>query len=336
MNSGMNNEMNNDQPNEGSNPATDSGRDGELHVVIGAGPTGTATATLLAERGHDVRMITRSGNGPKVSRVELVAADASDAAAMSRLSKGATAIYNCANPPYNRWTTAWPPLAASLLAAAEANNAVLVTLSNLYGNNSANGPMKATDPLDPPSVKGGVRAQMWHDALAAHQAGRVRATEARAADFIGPGAGANSHMGDRVVPRVLAGKSVSLLGRTDVDHSWTAIDDVAQTLVTIAADERAWGTAWNVPTVPPISQRELVQRMCSLAEVEPVKVKTIPRVALSVIGIVVPLVRELKEVLYQFEEPFVIDSDATTNTFGLKPTPLDDTLRATIAGYRKA
>nr|WHW29323.1 putative NAD-dependent epimerase/dehydratase family protein [uncultured bacterium] len=309
---------------------------GELHVVVGAGATGTATAKLLAERGHDVRVITRSGTGPRLDRIELVPADATDEVAMVRLSTGATAVYNCANPPYNRWTTAWPPLAASLLAAAEANDAVLVTLSNLYGCNSSNGPMKSSDPLDPPSVKGGVRAQMWHDALAAHRAGRVRVTEARASDFIGPDAGAKSHMGDRVVPRVLTGKSVSLLGRVDVAHSWTAIDDVAATLVTIASDERAWGRAWNVPTEPPVSQRELVERICALAEVDPVKVRSIPRFGVSLIGVVMPLMRELKEVLYQFEQPFIIDSEETTNTFGLEPTPLDDTLRATIASYRRA
>lgn len=306
----------------------------DLHVVIGAGPTGTATARLLADHGHRVRVITRSGSGPVHGGIELAAANASDSFALSRLTLGASAIYNCANPPYDRWTTDWPPLAASLLAAAEANDAVLVTLGNLYVYDNSGGPMRATDPLDPPSVKGGVRAKMWHDALAAHEAGRVRVTEARASDFIGPGTGANGHMGDRVVPRVLAGKSISVMGRFDVDHSWTAIDDVARTLVTIGSDERAWGRAWHVPTVAPMSQRDLIHRMCAVADVEPVKVRSLPNLALRVGGLFVPAIRELREVLYQFETPFVIDAEDTTETFGIKPTPLDDTLRATIDSYR--
>ncbi len=304
------------------------------HVVVGAGATGSATARLLADTGHQVRVITRSGSGPSHPAVELVAADAADASTLETLTGDAAAIYNCANPPYHRWTTDWPPLAASLLSAAEAADAVLVTLSNLYAYAAPTSPMTEHSPLDPPSVKGGVRAQMWRDALAAHEAGRVRVTEARASDFIGPGLGQNGHMGDRVVPRLLAGKSVSVLGRADLDHSWTAISDVARALVTLGTDERAWGRAWHVPTVAPATQQALVHRMCGLAGVEPVKVKTMPGLALTLAGAVSAPIRELKEIAYQFEHPFVIDSSEFTATFGIEPTPLDETLRATIDHYR--
>ena len=305
----------------------------DRHIVIGAGATGSATARLLADTGRTVTLVTRSGSGPEHPGIQLVAADASDPTTLIRLAAGAAVIYNCANPSYERWTTDWPPLAASILAAAEANDAVLATLSNLYAYPRSDRPMLAMDPLDPPSVKGAVRATMWADALAAHQAGRVRVVEVRASDFIGPGLGGNGHMGDRVVPRVLAGKSVSLLGSADVDHSWTAIADVASTLVALAADERAWGRPWLVPTVAPLSQRALVHRMCELAGVDPVTVRTMPSAMLSLAGLFSPVIRELKEIVYQFEGPFVIDSSETTETFGLEPTPLDETLTATLASY---
>jgi len=305
------------------------------HIIIGAGATGTATALHLADLGHPVRMISRSGTGPQHDTIELVAADAADRHDLRRLTTDASVIYNCANPPYHRWVTDWPPIADSLLAAAEASDAILVTLSNLYGYAAPTAPMVETDPLDPPSIKGGVRAKMWHDALTAYEAGRVRVVEARASDFIGPGVGASGHMGDRIVPRLLAGKSVSVIGRADVDHSWTAIDDVARTLVTLGLDRRAWGHAWHVPTVAPLSQEALIHRLCETAGVELAKVKTLPAVALTLAGAVSASIRELKEVAYQFENPFVIDSSATVATFGLEPTPLDETLRATINYYRQ-
>ena len=278
------------------------------HVIVGAGATGTATARLLAGRGASVIVVTRSGSGPSHPNIELIAADATDSQRLTTISAGASAIYNCANPPYHRWTSDWPPLASSLLTAAERTGAVLVILSNLYGYANPTRPMRATDPLDPSSVKGGVRADMWHAALAAHERGAVRVTEARASDFIGPNIGQTAHMGDRVLDRVRKGKSVSLLGDLDALHSWTAIDDVAMTLATIAEDERAWGRAWHVPTVAPISQRDLVHRMCKIAGVEPVKVKGIPNLALRALGVFVPAMRELREVAYQFEAPFIIDS----------------------------
>lgn len=305
-----------------------------MHVIIGAGATGTATALQLAEAGESVRVITRSGNGPTHRLVERVAGDASDREVLRQHTADAAVIYNCANPPYNRWATDWPPLADSLISAAEGSGAVLVTLSNLYAYPKASSPMAADDELDAPSKKGAIRQTMWEQARRAHDEGRVRATEARASDFIGPGVGASGHMGDRVVPNVLKGKAVSLLGRTDVPHSWTAINDVARTLIAIGSDERAWGRAWHVPTVEPQTQRELVHTMSALAGVDPVRVRTIPKAVIRLIGVFVPMMRELIEVLYQFEDEFVIDSAETTEVFGLAPTPLDVTLKSTLDHYR--
>lgn len=307
---------------------------GTTHLVVGAGATGAATARVLADQDDHVRLVSRSGSGPVDPRIERVAADATDAARLSELAEGVATITNCANPPYSKWATAWPPLAASILAAAESSGAVLVTLSNLYAYAPPSRPMRATDPLDPPNDKGAIRAAMWRDALAAHEAGRICATEARASDFVGPGVGRNGHLGDRAVPKVLAGKSVSVLGDPDAPHSWTAIHDVARTLVALGADERAWGRAWHVPTAPPQSSRAMVNRMAELAGVEPVKVRSIPGIALAAAGLFSADMREIRKVAYQFEQPFVIDAAETTTEFGIEPTPLDDTLRATIASYR--
>ena len=101
---------------------------GELSLVVGAGVIGSRGAGMLAERGDRIRMVSRHGSGPAG-----VAADAADAGAMARLAEGAAVIYNCVNPPYHRWPADWPPIAASVLGAAERSGAVLVTLSNLYG-----------------------------------------------------------------------------------------------------------------------------------------------------------------------------------------------------------
>ena len=160
-----------------------------LHVIVGAGPVGSSAAAHLTAAGHQVRVVTRSGDRPAASpAVERVAADATDADRLDRARRGARrAVYNCANPPYHRWPRDWPPLAAALLAAAERTGAVLVTMGNLYGYGPVDGPMTQDLPLRPTTVKGRVRAQMWRDALAAHEAGRIRAAEARASDFVGPG-----------------------------------------------------------------------------------------------------------------------------------------------------
>jgi nucleoside-diphosphate-sugar epimerase len=303
------------------------------HVIVGSGPVGTTTALLLADLGHRVRVITRSGSGPTHPNIERVALDATNVAGVTKATAGATAIYNCVNPPYHRWPTDWPPLANAMLAAAEASGAVLVIMGNLYGYGPMTRPMKESDPLGSTGVKGGVRIKMWRDALAAHESGRIRATEVRASDFIGPGV-LQSHLGERVIPKLLKGKGVQVVGNPDMAHSFTFMPDVARALVTAATDERAWGKAWHVPTNPATTSREMITMMSKIAGVAPVKVSGIPNALLKVGGLFSPLFRELPEMLYQFDRAFIVDSSLFTSTFGQTPTPLQEVLAATVDWYR--
>lgn len=302
------------------------------HVVVGAGPIGTATARLLAERGEEVVVVTRSGAGPEHRAVTRTAADASSSDTMAELATGAVAIYNCANPRYHRWPTDWPPIAHALLVGAERSGAVLATVSNLYGYGLVSGPMTEDLPLAATGPKGRTRARMWLEALAAHDAGRVRATEVRGSDYVGRRS--ESHLGDRVVPRLLAGKGVTVLKSANTSHTWTAVDDVARLLVTVAADERAWGRPWHVPSNPPRTQREAVGDLCRTAGVDPVKVSEYPAVLLRAMGLVNPMMRELPEVAHQLEREFVLDSTTAQRTFALSPTPWDEVLAEIVAGYR--
>jgi nucleoside-diphosphate-sugar epimerase len=320
----------------------------ELHVVIGAGAIGSGVARALAARDHRVRIITRSGSGPRgsadraVPHADLVAADASDAEAMGRLTEGAAAIYNCANPPYHRWPALWPPIASSLLGAAERNGAVLVTISNLYGYGPAPAshtgtgydaahPMTEATPLAATGRKGTVRARMWLEALAAHEAGRVRAVEVRASDYVGPGA--ESVLGARVVPNVLRGRAVSVLGRTDRLHTWSFTGDVARLAVVAASDGRAWGRAWHAPSGPPRTQRDAIDDLARAAGRAPVPVRAVPAVVMRAAGLFSPLMRELAETRYQFAEDFVMDSTAARQTFGLEPTPWQHVLEEVLRSY---
>ena len=309
---------------------------GELSLVVGAGVIGSRVAGMLAERGDRVSVVSRHGAGPaELPGVTRVAADAADAGAMARLAEGVSVIYNCVNPPYHRWPADWPPIAASVLAAAERSGAVLVTLSNLYGYGPAVSggydeahPMTEATPLAATGRKGRVRACVWQDALAAHQAGRVRVAEVRAADFVGPDA--QSAMGERIVRRVRQEKNVSVLGHADRPHTWSFTDDVARMLVTAGTDPRAWGRAWHVPSNEPRSQRQVIDDFARAAGVGQVRVGEIPPVVLRGMGLFSPLLRELRETEYQFRDDFVMDSSAAQAAFGLTPAPWEEIVADTV------
>lgn len=303
-----------------------------MHVIVGAGAIGSLTARQLALRGETVRIISRRGRGPSAPGIEPVAADAADAAKLTELTKGATALYNCANPLYYNWLTDWPPIAASLLKAAGANDAVLIITGNLYGYGQVDGPITEHTPLAATHPKLQVRRQMWEEALAAHDSGKVRVTEARASDYIG--VDANSGLCDIVLSRTAKGKSAMAFGDVDAPHSWTNVDDVATTLVTIARDERAWGKAWLVPTAPAISVRAAAARANELIGQKPAKVSAMPYAALWTAGLFSKVVKELRATYYQFDRPFTMDSSHTEKTFGLQPTTLDESLRAAALAYR--
>jgi len=303
------------------------------HVVVGAGPVGSGVATLLAQRGTPVTVITRSGSGPDHPLVTKLQGDAADAELLARVATGAAAIHNCANPPYHRWATDWPPIHRALMTAAERTGAVLVMMDNLYAfGPGGTMPMREGDAMKATGTKGAMRATMARELLAAHAAGRLRATLARASDFYGPQV-IGSAFGDRVVPRVLAGKKVSMLGAIDVPHSVSYMPDVARTLVAIADDERAWGKPWHVPNAPATTQRETVDAFAAAAGTT-AKVGAVPHLALSALGLFVPMMRELKETWYQFADPWVTDSALTEQTFGLTATPLADGAAATVAWWR--
>jgi len=303
-----------------------------LQVVVGGGPVGTAVARLLVERGDRVKLVSRRGGAPE--GVEGVAADATNGDELARIAEGAATIYSCAGPAYHQWATDWPPLGAGLVRAAELSKAVLVTTGNLYGYGEVDGPIREDQPLRPNSVKGRVRVQVWTDALAAHEAGRIRTAEVRGSDYLG--AGAISPYSVLVLPKILAGKAASAPADLDAPHSWTYVGDVARTLIAVAEDESAWGRAWHVPSPEPLSLRALAALTAELAGTAPARISSMPSFVLRLAGLFDRTARASVETQYQWRRPFVLDSSDAIVALGIKPVAVADAVREMIELNRSA
>jgi nucleoside-diphosphate-sugar epimerase len=174
---------------------------------------------------------------------------------------------------------------------------------------------------------------MWHSLAAEHQAGRLKVTAGRASDFFGPYVAA-SVVGERFFGPLLQGKKAELFGNPDALHTYTYVADFGEALVRLALDERSLGRAWHVPNAPAVSTRQFLEMAATIAGVEPMSV-TRSRFQLQLAGLFIPPAKESIEMLYEFEEDFVVDHSAYTNVFGDHATPMHDALTTTVAWWRK-
>lgn len=310
------------------------------HVVVGKGPIGRTLAHLLADQGHEVLVLSRSGGLPgnlsdtPPRGVVADTVDATDAAELTAAADGADALHNCVNPPYHRWATRWPPIADALLTAAERTGAVLVTAGNLYGYGRGTTTMTEGSPLASTETKGRVRAEMWDQARRRHEAGDLRATEIRGSDYLGPGAEAHAHAGPRMLAPMLAGRTLRPLGSADQPHTWTYLPDFAAAMAAAACTASAWGSAWHVPSPEPLSYRQLATRFARAAGAPEPRISPLPIPVVRLLGAVAPMLREIAAVGYQFTEPFVMESAVSAATLGVTATDWDTIVAETLAEHR--
>jgi nucleoside-diphosphate-sugar epimerase len=306
-----------------------------LHVVFGTGPLGRAVMQELIPRGHAVRMVNRRGVMPETPPdVEVVAGDLYEPGSVRRLAKDAAVAYQCAQPQYHEWPQGFPPLQASILEGLTDSPTRLVIAENLYAYGRPNGvPFSEDSPLAADTRKGRVRAAMTRAALSAHQDGRVQVAIGRGSDFFGPWVLDSSH-GERVFYPALAGKAASFAGSLDLPHTVTYIADFARALVLLGEHEQALGKPWHVPNDQPrITQREFASLVFAQLGTSP-RVSSVSTGMMRVAGLFLPGARETVEMMYEFENPFVVDSSRFESLFGMRATPLARALAETLDWYR--
>jgi nucleoside-diphosphate-sugar epimerase len=304
----------------------------ELHVVFGTGPLGKWTARELARQGKRVRLINRSGQARDLpDGAEVVKADAYDARQTIELTAGATAVYQCAQPAYREWASKFPPLQAAILEGATAAGAKLIVPENLYMYGKPEGrPLTEDSPYRAHTRKGRVRLAMTEALTAAQREGKARVAIARGSDFFGPDDTVSAEL---IYWPALAGKSVSAVGRLDQPHTFTYAPDFGKTLATLGTHDEALGQVWHVPSNPPVTQAELMA-LVGDAVGKPVKVLRGTAPILWLVGLRNPDARELIEMLYEFDRPFVMESQKVQRAFGIEPTPLREAVGATVEWAR--
>ncbi|UVJ41687.1 NAD-dependent epimerase/dehydratase family protein [Arthrobacter sp. CJ23] len=302
-----------------------------MYIVTGAGPVGWTVAEQLAEQGHEVRILTRSGSGPEHPRIERRRTDVSDPAQLSGAFAGAAAVFHCIHgSAYSAkaWRAELPRAEQAVMDAAAAARAVVVFPESLYSYSEPDRTMTESSPREASGGKRGVRTELLR-ARGAHAADTVSVV---AGDFFGPRV-LMAHAGERLVPRILEGKAVQAVGSATQPHAFTYVPDLAAAMVKAAQLPGLWNQVLHAPSGAPLTMRELATALASSAGKPAPKVGAIPGWLMRATGLFSADMRELAELLYQFERPFVMDSSASQEKLGLEPTPLDEAAAATVGWW---
>jgi nucleoside-diphosphate-sugar epimerase len=298
-----------------------------FHLVLGAGQIGPLVAQKLSSQGLRVRVGRKSTAASGAGGVETVALDARDADAVARAAEGAVAVYHCANPPYDRWGELLLPLTRGIVQGTARAGARLIALDNVYMHGDT-AHLHEGSPVAPRSKKGVLRAEAAALMLDADARGDLRVALGRAADFFGPSPLA-AIFGERFWQRVLAGKSAECFGDPAQPHSYSYVPDVAAGLVALGTKDDARGV-WMLPVQPAEPTAQVIERF-GRALGRTLPVSRVPTWLLRALGLVNPMMREVAEMTYQWEQPYRIDDAKFRAAFGFGATPWDEAVAATVA-----
>lgn len=303
-----------------------------MHTILGInGSAGPGLAEALSQRGIPVRGVSRR---PSSGKWTSMTADVTNPADVLSATDGSEVVYLLVGLPYERkvWRRDWPLIMENVILACQANGAKLVFLDNVYAYGLVEGPMTEETPMNPCSEKGKIRKQLDLMLLEAFSRG-LRGCIAMAADFYGPDT-PTSVLTPTLFTRYAAGKGALLMGRPDKIHTYTYVPDIGPALAILGTDDRADGQVWHLPTAQDPWTGADWARAAAEAFGVPARYQGTPTFVLRLLGLFNPLMRELAEMNYQFTHDYVLSSAKFERVFGMRPTPIEQGLAATVAHYK--
>ena len=298
-----------------------------MQVILGAGGAiGNELAKELKSYDEKVRLFSR--NPQKVNEDdELFAGDLTNKHNVEDAVKGASVAYLTAGLPYRAlvWERQWPVIMKNVISACKKHKTKLVFFDNMYLYDKEKlSPMTEETEVNPPSRKGKVRAKIAKMLLDETQSGEIEALIARAPDFYGPGI-KNSIFNEAILNNLKAGKSANWFCSVKHKHNFIWTPDAAKATALLGNTENAYGQVWHLPTVSSFSVHEWIEKTARALSVKP-KAVVAPPFLVKLMGVFNPLMREMKEMLYQYDRDYNFDSSKFETVFDLKPTPVDEAL----------
>lgn len=303
----------------------------KTQVILGAGGAiGKDLATELKKYTEKIRLVSRNPVAVNDDD-ELFAGDLTIGKKVDDAIKGAKVAYLMAGLRYNTktWQKQWPLIMKNVISACKKHKTRLVFFDNIYMYNPEKlNPMTEETEIRPSSKKGKVREEIAQMILDEIKAGNLEALIARAADFYGPGIN-NSLLNEAILKNLKAGKKANWFCSTSVKHNFTYTPDAAKATALLGNTDSAYGQVWHLPTASAVPMQQWID---AIAKELTVKSKTmvVPKYMVSLLGIFVPIMRELKEMLYQYDRDYDFDSSKFETVFNITPTPMEDGIKQMV------
>ncbi len=305
-----------------------------MHTILGAnGTIGSPLAKELFNYTDQIRLVSR--NPKKVNATDqLFPADLSDPKQVEKAIEGSSVVYLLVGFEYKLkvWQKNWPPLMRATIDACMKNNARLVFFDNIYlYDKSAVPHMTEDSPINPPSKKGLVRKEIAEMLMNEVESGKLTAMIARSADFYGPD-NKNSLLNELVFNNMKKGRKANWFVDADKKHSFTYTPDAAKATALLANTENAWNQVWHLPTDKNTLTVKEITALFAKQINRSAKVSILPMWLIKLLGLFMPIMKEMPEMMYQYDRDYIFDSSKFDNRFNFKTTSYEEGIKKTIEG----
>ena len=293
-------------------------------TILGAGgPIGIELAKVLKNYTSDIRLVNR--NPERVNSTDtLITADLTNEKDVFRALEGSEITYVTIGFPYKTkiWRETWVPFIKIVIAACLEHNSKLVFFDNVYAIGGKNvNHITETSPISPTSKKGEIRAEVDRLILDSIGKNNLQAIIARAPDFFGGTARANSMVMNLVYDNLIKGKTAQWFCNAKVVHTMGYVPDLASGTALLGNTSQAYNQIWNLPTdLQKITGEEWIALFASAMGAKN-NYTVLPNWLVNSIGFFIPVMKELAEMNYQYDRDYYFDSSKFNDHFNFKPTP---------------
>jgi nucleoside-diphosphate-sugar epimerase len=290
---------------------------------------GIELARALKVYTGEIRLVSR--NPREVNPGDhLFQADLTNPSEVLKAVEGSEIVYLTAGLKYDTkvWQTTWPGIMKNVIDACKNHNARLVFFDNIYSYDPDYlGSMTEETPIRPVSKKGAVRAKLVRMIKDEGERGNLQAIIARSADFYGPSIKNSSVLTETVFKNLSQGKKAIWMGPVQYRHSFTYIPDAGGATALLGNSVDVYNQVWHLPTAPnPLTGKEWIGSIAHEMGIEP-EFRVIPKFMVRILGLFIPVMKEMVEMMYQFDRDYVFDSSKFEKRFGFKPTPYLEGIR---------